>query len=156
MKKGADLPDVSAAPADREARFQIQISRGLLIGFGGLVFLAVVAVLAVGLWAARQNTFDLLRDKSESTVELTLARIEQYLKPADDTLLHLGRQMEAGTIDATSEADVGKYLSGALAATPQVRSVVLIRDDARMIFALRQENGVKLTVIDIGKMPVLM
>ena len=156
MKKGADLSDVSAAPADREARFQIQISRGLLIGFGGLVFLAVVAVLAVGLWAARQNTFDLLRDKSESTVELTLARIEQYLKPAEDTLLHLGRQMEAGTIDATSEADVGKYLSGALAATPQVRSVVLIRDDARMIFALRQENGVKLTVIDIGKMPVLM
>ncbi len=153
MKKGADA---AVKPADTEARFQIQISRGLLIGFGGLVLLAVVAVLAVGLWAARQNTFDLLRDKSESTVELTLARIEQYLKPAEDTLIHLARQMEAGTIDATSEADVGKYLSGALAATPQVRSVVLLRDDARMIFALRQENGVRLTVVDIAKMPVLM
>jgi len=150
-------PETSAAkPADTEARFQIQISRGLLIGFGGLVLLAVVAVLAVGLWAARQNTFDLLRDKSESTVELTLARIDQYLKPAEDALLHLGRQMEAGTIDAANEADVGKYLSGALAATPQVRSVVLIREDARMIFALRQESGVTLTVVDIAKMPVLM
>lgn len=156
-EKGADAP---VEPVDqaavREARFQIQISRGLLIGFGGLVLLAVVAVLAVGLWAARQNTFDLLRDKSESTVELTLARIEQYLKPAEDELIHLGRQMENGSIDATNEADVGKYLSGALAATPQVRSVVLIRDDARMIFALRQEDGVNLQVVDISKMPVIM
>ena len=154
--KPESFTDKRAAPADVEARFQIKISRGLLIGFGGLVLLAVVAVLAVGLWAARQNTFDLLRDKSESTIELTLARIEQYLKPAEDTLIHLCRQMEDGTIDAANEADVGKYLSGALATTPQVRSVVFIRGDTRMIFALREKTGVNLTVVNIGKMPVLM
>jgi class 3 adenylate cyclase len=138
------------------ARFQIQISRGLLIGFGGLVFLAVVAVLAVGLWSARQNTFDLLRDKSETTVALVLARIEQYLVPAEDQLIHLGRQLENGSIDAWDDEAVGRYLSGALAATPQVRSVVLIRADERMVFALRQPDGVVLRVLDVSQMPVIM
>ena len=138
------------------ARFQIRISRGLLIGLGGLVLLAVVAVLAVGLWSARQNTFDLLHDKSEATVALLLARIEQYLKPAEDQLLHLGRQLETGEIDGWDEDEVGHFLSGALAATPQVRSVVLIRTDARMVFALRRPDGVTLRVLDVSEMPMFM
>ncbi len=37
-------PDRGEAPANSEARFQIQISRGLLFGFGGLVLLARLAV----------------------------------------------------------------------------------------------------------------
>ncbi len=140
----------------KTARLQIQISRGLLVGFGGLVLLAVLTVLALGLWAAQQNTFDLLRDKSQSTIELVLARIEQYLGPAENQLLHLGRQLETGAIDAASDEVIGHYLSGALAATPQVRSIVLIRPDARMVFALRTPEGVNLQVIDVSQMPVIM
>ncbi|MSO70334.1 MAG: hypothetical protein EXQ98_08710, partial [Alphaproteobacteria bacterium] len=98
------------------------------------------------LWSARQNTFDLLRDKSTSTMELVLSRIEQYLKPAEDQLAHLAKQFESGAVDVTSDAEVGKYLSGALAATPQIRSVVLIRDERRMVFALRHADGVKLQI----------
>ncbi len=139
LGKIVDTPSEPAAPATAvPTRFQVRISRGLLLGFGGLVLLAVVAVLALGLWAARQNTFDLLRDKSHSTVELVFTHIEQYLKPAEYQLSHLGRQIETGAIDASHDDDLGKYLSGALAATPQIRSVVLIRADARMIFALRR------------------
>ncbi|MBM3481762.1 MAG: HAMP domain-containing protein [Alphaproteobacteria bacterium] len=154
VKATPDPPAEDAAAA--RARFQIRISRGLLFGFGGLVLLAVVAVLVVGLWSARQNTFDLLRDKSESTIELLLARIEQYLRPAEDQLFHLAKQFESGSIDLAADAEVAKFLSGALAATPQVRSVVLIRDERRMIFALRHNDGVKLQIVDIGKMPVLL
>ncbi len=143
-------------PAGLRSGFQIRISRGLLLGFGGLVLLAVVAVLVVGLWSARQNTFDLLRDKSTSTMELVLSRIEQYLKPAEDQLAHLAKQFESGAVDVTSDMEVGKYLSGALAATPQIRSVVLIRDERRMVFALRHAEGVKLQIVEIGKMPVLL
>ena len=150
----ADPPTTNNAAL--RAGFQIRISRGLLLGFGGLVLLAVVAVLLVGLWSARQNTFDLLRDKSESTIELILARIEQYLRPAEDQLAHLAKQFESGAIDVSSDTEVGKFLSGALAATPQVRSVVLIRDEQRMVFALRHADGVKLQIVDIGKMPVLL
>ncbi len=144
----------SAGTAAGGARFQIGISRGLLIGFGGLVLLAIVAVLAVGLWSARQNTFDLLRDKSEATVGLTLARIEQYLKPAEDQILHLGRRLESGEIDGSDDDEVGRSLAGALAATPQVYAVVLIRPDARMVSALRRPDGVTVDVVDVSDNPV--
>ncbi len=121
-----------------------------------MVLAAVVAVLALGLWAARQNTFDLLRDKSHSTVALVFAHIEQYLEPAEHQLIHLGRQIETGAIDASRDDELGKYLSGALAATPQIRSIVMIGEDARMIFALRRPDGVDLQIVDAAKMPVIV
>ena len=148
---------LAASEAPNEAaRFHIQISRGLLVGFGGLVLLAVVSVLALGLWAARQNTIDLLRDKSEATIELILARIEQYLRPAESQLTHIGRQIETGDIDLSSDDGLGKHLAGALAATPQVRSVVFIHEDARMVLALRRDDGVDLQVLDVSQMPVIV
>lgn len=64
--------------ADSKARFQIRLSLVLLIGFGGLVLLAVATVLALGLWAAQQNTITLLQDKgrrpwrSSSPASLTI------------------------------------------------------------------------------------
>ena len=141
------------APA--KPSFQARIANALLVGFGGLVFLAVAAVLALGLWSGRENTFSLLRDKSESTITLILARIDQYLAPAEHQLIHLGRQMESGRINPSRDQDLGRHLSGALAATPHVRSVVFIHESARMVFALRSEDGVDLQIVDVSKMPVI-
>jgi class 3 adenylate cyclase len=135
--------------------FQARIANALLVGFGGLVFLAVASVLALGLWSGRENTFRLLSDKSESTITLILARIDQHLTPAEHQLIHLGRQIESGRIDPSRDQDLGRHLSGALAATPHVRSVVFIHESARMVFALRSEDGVDLQVVDVSKMPVI-
>ena len=110
------------------------------------MLLAVVAVLALGFWSARQNTLDLLRDKSEATIQVVTDRIDQHLSPAAEQLSHLGRQLESGEI-AESDEEVGNYLAGALAATPDIRSIVLIRADLRMVFALRREDGVDLTIV---------
>lgn len=135
------------------ARFQIRLSRGLLLGFGGLVLLAVLTVLAVGLWSARQNTFDLLRDKSEAALALLLARIERYLEPAEHMLRHLGRRIEAGEVDETDDAEIARSLSGALAATPQIHGLVLIRADARLVYAARHRDGVALHFVDAHQRP---
>ena len=89
-----------------------------------MVLLAILVVLGLGLWSARQNTFDLLSDRSHATKEIVFARLEQHLTPAEDTLRHLGLQMQDGSIDVSNETEVGQYLSGSLAATPQVRSMV--------------------------------
>ena len=141
------------SPGMRERRpFQIGISRGLLVGFGSLVFLAIVAVLGVGVWSARQNTYDLLHDKSESTVALLTARLEQYLGPVEDQLLHLGRQIEDGAIELGDEAKVISHLSGALAATPQVSSLILVRADARMVVVVRLPEGVTVRITDARTM----
>lgn len=99
----------------------MRIARGLAVGFGGLVLLAVAAVLALGLGSARQNTLDLLADRSASTAKLVLWRIEQYLRPAADLLEHLGRQIESGRIDLSDEKCLAQILAGSLVATPQIR-----------------------------------
>lgn len=142
-------------PAIR-ARFQIGLARGLVLGFGGLVLLAVVAVLALGFSSARQNTLDLLGDKSASTIQLVVDRIDQHLKPVENQLDHLGRRIDNGEIDLGDDADLGKALAGALAATPHVRSVVFIHADARMVFALRRDDGVDVRVLDVSGMPEIV
>ena len=142
-------------PATR-ARFQIGLARGLVLGFGGLVLLAVVAVLALGFSSARQNTLDLLADKSASTVQLVVDRIDQHLKPVEDQLDHLGHRIDNGEIDLGDDADLGKALAGALAATPHVRSVVFVHADARMVFALRRDDGVDVRVLDVSGMPEIV
>ena len=156
MTDEVEQPTKADTEGTQESRFQIHIARGLSIGIGGLVLIAVVSVLALGLWSARQNTVDLLADKSDATMRAVLARVDQYLEPAEHMLSHLGQRMEQGAIDANDEAGVGAQLSGALAATPQMRSVVFIRADHRMVFALRQADGVALQVIDVSTMPVIV
>ena len=151
------------APADADSsakppyvrRFQMHITRGLVVGFGGLVALAVVAVLALGMWSAWKNTTGLLRDKSEATISVVLSRIDRYLQPAEDMLEHLASQIESGAIDIRDDTALTGYLSGALAATPQVRSVVFITTDWRMGFALRTDKGVDFRFLDVGKLKVI-
>ena len=124
-------PQSAGGDPAKPARFQIGLARGLVFGFGGLVLLAVVAVLALGFSSARQNTLDLLGDKSASTIQLIVDRIDQHLRPVENQLDHLGRRIDNGEIDLGDDADLGKALAGALAATPHVRSVVFIHADAR-------------------------
>lgn len=150
------LPSGVNADRSSQPRFQIRIAYGLLASFGGLVLLAVLVVLGLGMWSARQNTFDLLSDRSHATKEIVFARLEQHLTPAEDALRHLGLQMQDGSIDVSNEIEVGQYLSGSLAATPQVRSMVYIGENARMVIALRRERGVELDVVDVSEMPVIL
>ena len=136
-------------------RFQMHITRGLLLGFGGLVALAVLAVLALGMWSAWKNTTGLLRDKSEATISVVLSRIDSYLQPAEDQLQHLASQIKSGDLNINDDAELAAYLSGSLAATPQVRSVVFINTDWRMGFALRTEAGVVFRFVDVSKLKVI-
>ncbi|MSO88734.1 MAG: hypothetical protein EXQ89_01965 [Rhodospirillaceae bacterium] len=153
----SDSPAIAAPAAQGEPprlAAEIKIATGLVPGFGGLVFLAVASVLALGIWSARTNTIDLLRDKSEAASQQIVSVIDQYLRPVENQLTHLARQIEAGAI--TFEAgDLGKYFAGALSATPEVRSLVLIGADNSMLRALRHPTGVALDVIDVRAMPVI-
>ena len=132
----------------------MHITRGLLLGFGGLVALAVLAVLALGMWSAWKNTAGLLRDKSEAIISVVLSRIDSYLQPAEDQLQHLAHQIRSGDIDIDDE-ELTAFLSGSLAATPQVRSVVFINPEWRMGFALRTDEGDVFRFLDVSKLQVI-
>lgn len=110
-------------------RFRIGIASGLVLAFGGLVFVAVAAVLAISVWSARENTLSLLQDKTQSTMGLIISNIDRHLQPAEDQLEYLAKKIEAGEIDPDDDAEMTTFLTGALAGTPHVRTLVLLRPD---------------------------
>ena len=128
-------PDTVTPQGAARRPFEIRVVSGLVLGFGGLVAVAVLAVLALGIWSASNNTLDLLRDKSQSVLAQLSARVEMLELPAESQLRHIGRQIELGRIDVESP-EFGQVLGGALSATPEVRSLVFIHADGRMLRAL--------------------
>jgi hypothetical protein len=153
----ARLPPAVEPPSGVAAssrRFEIRLSVALVLGFGGLVFLAVASVIALGAWSARETTLSLLHDKSTAVMQQIVNGLELYLRPVENQLVHLGAQTEAGRLDVDGE-DLGKYLTGALAATPEVRSLVFINDNGRMLRALRKPDTVDLAVIDVSGLPAI-
>ncbi len=141
-----------AAPLRRA--FQIPIVVALVLGFGGLVFLAVTMVLALGTWSARETTISLLRDKSQAALQQIDGGIALYMRPIESELVEIARQIESGHIDL-QRSDLGTFFAGALTATPEVRSLVFIQEDGKMLRALRSGDRVEVTTIDVLGMPVI-
>ena len=104
---------------------------------------------------ARTNTLDLLRDKSEATIQLIVDRIGQHLRPVrTSSTTSGGASTTARSTSATTRTS--QALAGALAATPQVRSAVFVHADARMVLALRRDDGVDVRVVDVSGMPEIV
>ena len=129
LPQPAATPALKGATAANLRRFRIGIASGLVLAFGGLVFVAVATVLAISIWSARENTLSLLQDKTQSTMRLILGNIDRHLQPAEDQLEYLAKKIETGEIDAGDDAEMTIFLTGALAATPDVRTLVLLRTD---------------------------
>ena len=136
-------------------RFQMHLTGALVLGFGGLVAVSVVIVLALGIWSAWKNTTDLLQEKSETTIGVVLSRIDRYLLPAEDMLQDLVGEIERNAINAADDAALTRYLSDALAATPQVQSIVFIDTKWQVLSALRTEEGVAFGFLDATKLKVI-
>ena len=60
---------------DRPYRIRMTIVTALAIGFGTLVFVAASGVLGIGLWSARENTVELLRDRAVLSIDLLVERV---------------------------------------------------------------------------------
>jgi adenylate cyclase len=151
-----DAPDpTSISGRTGPRRFRIGIRHGLLASFGSLVMLAVLAVLGLGLWSARQSTLELLSQIAAGTRSVVLTRIDEHLQPIEVALRHLGHQMQDGSVDAADANTVLSLLSGSLAAVPQVRSFALAREDGTLHFAVRRDNGVTTNTVDAAGQPIV-
>ena len=83
---------------------------------------------------------------------MVLSRIDSYLQPAEDQLQHLAHQIRSGDLNIDDDEELTAFLSGSLAATPQVRSVVFISPEWRMGFALRTDEGVIFRFLAVSKL----
>ncbi len=141
----------SPPESDSQKKFRrtsVSLTVALAAGFGGLVVVAVTVVLAIGIWSARQNTLDLLKENAQLAISLFARQVTQHLEPPQNQLEFLADGIAKGTVRPEDVAEFSDVLYGAMAATPQVRVLGFIGADYQAIAAVRRAKGVGIEVGD--------
>jgi adenylate cyclase len=120
--------------------------RGLRIGpvplavvlgttIGALVSLSVVLVLAIGWFTASSNTQDLLAERFRLMLTVLENQVNGELEPARKQMESISRLLTSGAVDLGDRQAVQSVLLGAIATTPQVKRLILIDTDRRVVGA---------------------
>lgn len=107
----------------------VPITTTLVAAIGILVLLAAGIVFGVGVWLAQKNTFDLLRENANQVISADVNQIKHYLKPAEYQTQFIAEMISRGEVDPLDRATFRTILKGALAAAPQIESVVFVSGD---------------------------
>lgn len=136
-------------------RFSITVT--LVTAIGLLTLISVGVVLGVGVWLAQKNTFALLSDNAHQSVSAAVSRIEQHLRPAEHQAKFLSKRIAAGEIDPTDHKQLGILLTGALAAAPQIETVMFIDNRLQSFYANANplSGDVTVGVFDYSKDPIV-
>ena len=146
-KTEPDRAQESAIEA-RPRRLSMSISAALMWGFGTLVFVAVAGVLSISLWSAQRNTLDLLRDKAELQLSALIERVRTHLDPVSEGNAFIAGLMARGEVDPGDHVQLVDYMTGAMAATPQVRGMSFIDASLMATRAVRSSEGVSIQLTD--------
>lgn len=111
-------------PVGWNGRFSITIT--LVTAIGLLTLVSVGGVLGVGVWLAQKNTFSLLSTNAHQRVSAAVDRIEQHLRPVEYQATFLAEQLSTGRVDVANRQRLTDLFTGALAAAPQIDSVIYI------------------------------
>jgi class 3 adenylate cyclase len=141
--EAAKQAPATAAPGKRQGRWRPSIGTVMAVGFGGLVAIAIAAVLLVALGAAQRNTFDLLRTSSEAGLAALVGGLGDQLHAPGHAAAYIARAIESGAVAPDDEERLKDILLGALAATPQVRGIAFVRQDLRAAAAARDLDSVE-------------
>ncbi|MCC7048745.1 MAG: HAMP domain-containing protein [Alphaproteobacteria bacterium] len=102
-------------------------------GFGLFVALAVGAELFIGYVSAQRTTYDLVRDRVVSTLDMIVERLRQQLQPVVEQAEFVAEQMAGGVIDPADPDRLSHSLAVALAGTPQVSSLAFVTPDLESV-----------------------
>jgi len=136
----------SSPPVVERGRHAAVAGRGvamvlaLTVSLGGLVLVAVLSVLGITLYVARENTRDLLSDNGQLLVFSIEQRVDALLKPAENQLSYIASRIADGTVEKTDPDRNMDLLTGALSATPQITAIVYI-DKTGEVTAVRRDNS---------------
>jgi class 3 adenylate cyclase len=129
------------------------IASALMLAFGLLVFVGVAGVLGIGLWSARQNTAALLGDKADLSIDVLVANLRRHLEPVAEGNAYIADLIDRGAIDPDDPVQLGEYMQGAMAATPQVIGMAYIDTRAQVIRISRTNRTVGLRLSDWSNNP---
>ncbi|CCF00988.1 putative adenylate/guanylate cyclase (plasmid) [Sinorhizobium fredii HH103] len=133
---------------------RVSIRAALAVTFG-VIIAVTAAALILALESGRQNTFALVRDRSERIIDTIVERTRLHLDPARDQSEFLARLVRDGDLDPQDEAASLNQLRVALAGVPQVAALAVIRTDLKQLRAERHGDDVVLRKIDMRTVPGL-
>ena len=119
----------------------VSLSVTLAVSISTLVLVSVLAVLAIGLWSAAQNTKNLLRDKADLMISSTIDRVRSHLDPARDQVGFVERLVADGALDPADRGHFIATMTGALAAAPQISGLVYIDPTYQALAVARTPTG---------------
>ncbi len=91
-----------------------------------LVAFAAGGVLYVAIGSARENTFDLLLDKTDLGMQLLETRVRGQLDPVMTAATQIGEMIAGGRLEPTNRGAIIATFRGALAARPQATGMIFI------------------------------
>lgn len=118
-----------SAIAERRTGFRIPLRAALVIGFGGLMLIAVSGALWLGLASATRNTYELLRDKAESGIGAITRHVDGVLRPVEIQGAWIAGEIAAGRVSFDDLERFDAFMLGTLATTPQTIGFAVILPD---------------------------
>ena len=131
---------------------RISIRVVLTAAFGSIA-VAAAATLMLVLDRGRQNTTELVRERTELVLGQVTERLRLHLDPATAQAVFLADLATKGDLDPWDEEPLVVRLSAALAATPQVAALAVIRPDHVQIRVERLGGGTVSRRIDMRDVP---
>ncbi|WP_419903349.1 adenylate/guanylate cyclase domain-containing protein [Kiloniella sp.] len=111
------------------------LAMALSFGFGGMTMVALAIVIWLSFDTAKDNTFALTQEVTEISFGSIRSHIDNNLTAAARQVTYMADLVEQGLLDPRDEKAITQTIKGALAATPQVRGMTLMRTDGSSIQA---------------------
>ncbi|QJE73831.1 HAMP domain-containing protein [Aerophototrophica crusticola] len=125
----------------RRKRFRLPIAAVLVVGFGGLVLLAVASVLVLGLNVSGRNTSELVGDKADLVMKMMETRVRTQLEPARAQAEFVTGLFSTGQVDPAEQGRLADTLRASLAAAPQITGIGFLAREGDFHVAVRDGKG---------------
>ncbi len=116
-------------------RWRPSLAMALSFGFGGMTMVALAIVIWLSFDTAKDNTFALTQEVTEISFGSIRSHIDNKLTAAARQVTYMADLVEQGLLDPNDEKAITQTIKGALAATPQVRGMSLMRIDGSAVQA---------------------
>ena len=123
------------------AIYRLPIAFLLVIGFGGLVAVAVASVLYLGLVSAGRNTFELIQVAANYRLDTIETHIRDLLKPSETIASDIALTMTTGAIDRADTKQIGDLLRGVVTGAPQISGALFSDSQLRTVVADSTGDG---------------
>ena len=144
-RRGLAVGAAASVPAKAQGT---PIALALAAATALLLLAAVSLVLFAGYHAARLNTAELVRQRSEALVLSVIEHIRGHLDPVRAQLEYLAEIVAHERLDLERPRELGSLLTASLAAVPHASAVAFVSPDLRVLRAFRNRPAAPATVSD--------